>query len=156
MDSTVLLPALGGLVAGLLLALIGSTIYLRAGRRNAAALLSDAESKALATLKAAAHDSEQAKAAATLEGKMEALRLREEAEREDAKRRGLDGSLAVRLMEDRVSVSREFRKMEPGALQLDISAGLSGAWSGAASGRLSGGLVEAGVAALCALLRSDR
>jgi hypothetical protein len=46
--------------------------------------------------------------------------------------------------------------MEPGALQLDISAGLSGAWSGAASGRLSGGLVEAGVAALCALLRPDR
>ena len=80
---------------------------------------------------------------------------REEAEREDAKRRGLDGSLAVRLMADRVSVSREFRKMEPGALQLDISAGLSGAWSEAASGRLSGGLVEAGVAALCALLRPD-
>jgi uncharacterized protein YbaR (Trm112 family) len=80
---------------------------------------------------------------------------REEAERDEAERRGLDGTLAVRLMQDRVSVSREFRKMEPGALQLDISAGLSGGWSGGASGRLTGGLVEAGVAALCALLKSD-
>ncbi len=80
---------------------------------------------------------------------------RVEAERDEAERRGLDGTLAVRLMHDRVSVSREFRKMEPGALQLDISAGLSGGWTGGASGRLTGGLVEAGVAALCALLKSD-
>lgn len=80
---------------------------------------------------------------------------REEAERDEAARRGLDGTLAVRLLQDRATVSREFRKMEPGTLQLDISAGLSGGWSGGASGRLAGGLVEAGVAALCALLKSD-
>jgi uncharacterized protein YbaR (Trm112 family) len=75
---------------------------------------------------------------------------REEAEREDAERRGLDGTLAVRLLQDRVSVSHEFRKMEPGTLHWDLIAGLSGR----ASGGLSGGLVEAGVAALCALLKS--
>lgn len=80
---------------------------------------------------------------------------REEAERDEAARRGLDGTLAVRLLQDRATVSREFRKMEPGTLQLDISAGLSGGWSGGASGRPAGGLVEAGVAALCALLKSD-
>jgi len=100
MDSTVLLPALGGLVAGVLLAVIGSTLYLRASRRNAAALLADAESKALTTLKAAAHDSEQAKAAATLEGKMEVLRLREEAERELARRRE-ESDRAERRAEER-------------------------------------------------------
>ena len=75
---------------------------------------------------------------------------REEAEREEAERRGLDGALAVRLLQDRVSVSREFRKMEPGTLHLDLATGLSG---GASRG-LSGGLVEAGLAALCALLKS--
>jgi len=80
---------------------------------------------------------------------------REEAARDEAAQRGLDGTLAVRLMQDRVSVSREFRTMEPGTLQLDISAGLSGGWSGGASGELTGGLVEAGVAALCALLKPD-
>jgi len=78
---------------------------------------------------------------------------REEAERDEAVRRGLDGALAVRLMQDRVSVSREFRKMEPGALEVNLSARLAGGWSDGASA--SGGLVEAGVAALCALLKSD-
>jgi uncharacterized protein YbaR (Trm112 family) len=80
---------------------------------------------------------------------------REEAERDEAARRGLDGTLAVRLMQDRVTVNREFRKMEPGALPLDLTAGLSGGWCAGASGRLAGGLVEAGVAALCALLKTD-
>jgi uncharacterized protein YbaR (Trm112 family) len=80
---------------------------------------------------------------------------REEAARDEAARRGLDGTLAVRLMQDRVSVSREFRKMEPGALELDRSSGLSGGWSGGVSGGLSGGLVEAGIAALCALLKLE-
>jgi hypothetical protein len=56
----------------------------------------------------------------------------------------------VRLLQDRVSVSREFRKMEPGTLHPDLSTGLSG---GASRG-LSGDLVEAGLAALCALLKS--
>lgn len=75
---------------------------------------------------------------------------REEALRDDSARRGLDGPLAVRLLQDRVSVSREFRKMEPGALHLDLATGLSGGVPGV----LSAGIVEAGVAALCALLKS--
>jgi uncharacterized protein YbaR (Trm112 family) len=80
---------------------------------------------------------------------------REEAARDEAKRRGLDGALAVQLLQDRAAVSREFRKMEPGRLDLDLSRGLAGGWSGGVSGGVSGGLVEAGVAALCALLRSN-
>ena len=87
MSPTTLLPALGGLVAGVLLALLISRSYLRARRRDAAALLGDAETKALAALQTAAAEREQAKAAAVLEGKMEMLRHREEAERELARRR---------------------------------------------------------------------
>ncbi len=87
MDPTVLLAAGGGLVAGVLVALFISRFYLRARRRDAATLVADAESKALATLNAAAHEGEQAKAAALLEGKMEVMRHREEAERDLARRR---------------------------------------------------------------------
>lgn len=87
MSPTDLLPALGGLLAGLILALIGSTVYLRSRRRNAAALLADAEAKAAAALRQAGQDAEQTRSAAALEGKMEALRLREEGDRELARRR---------------------------------------------------------------------
>ena len=82
-----MLLMVGGLVAGILLALIGSTLYLRARRRNAAAIIADAEVKSAALLKRAGGDADQAKAAAVLEGKMEALRLREESERDLSRRR---------------------------------------------------------------------
>ncbi|NOT08851.1 MAG: ribonuclease Y [Gemmatimonadales bacterium] len=106
-----MLLAGGGLVAGLVLALIGSTLYLRAKRRNAGALLADAERKAAATLseseqkaaaqlKRAGQDADQAKAAAVLEGKMEVLRLREEGERDLARRRD-DADRAERRAEER-------------------------------------------------------
>src|ERR1043165_10201011 len=87
MSLDLLLPVIGGLVAGVLLALVLSRFYLRARGRDAAALLKDAEEKALASLQTAAQEREQAKAAAILEGKMEVLRHREEAERELARRR---------------------------------------------------------------------
>ena len=87
MTPTVLLAAGGGLVAGVLLAVALSYVYLRARRRDAATLIADAESKALATLNAAAHEGEQAKAAALLEGRMEVLRQREESERDLGRRR---------------------------------------------------------------------
>ena len=87
MTPTVLLALLGGLVAGVPLALAIAYFYLRARRRDAATLIAEAESKALATLNAAAHEGEQAKAAATLEGRMEVLRQREESERDLGRRR---------------------------------------------------------------------
>ena len=87
MNPTDLLPILGALVAGVLFALLFSQLYLRARRRDAKALLADAESKALESLQTAAQEREQAKAAAVLEGKMEVLRHREEAERELSRRR---------------------------------------------------------------------
>lgn len=95
-----LLLAVGSLVAGILLTLIGSTLYLRSRRRNASALLADAELKAAALLKRAGGDADQAKAAAMLEGKMEALRLREEGER-DLSRRREDADRVERRTEER-------------------------------------------------------
>src|ERR1044071_8580596 len=87
MSLDLLLPVIGGLVAGVLLALVVSRFYLRARGRDAAALLKDAEEKALASLQTAAQEREKTKAPPILEGKMEVLRHREEAERELARRR---------------------------------------------------------------------
>ncbi len=100
MTPTDLLPVLGGLVAGILLTLIGSTLYLRARRRTGATLLADAADKAAATLDRAARDADQAKSAVVLEGKIEALRLREEGERELARRRE-EADRAERRAEER-------------------------------------------------------
>ncbi len=100
MTPSELLPWLGGLVAGILLALIGSSLYLRARRRTAALLLSEAEGQAAATLKRAGQDADQAKSAAVLEGKMEVLRLREEGDR-DLSRRREEADRAERRAEER-------------------------------------------------------
>jgi ribonuclease Y len=100
MTPSELLPWLGGLVAGVLFALIGSSLYLRARRRSAASILSEAETRAAATLKRAGLDAEQAKSAAVLEGKMEVLRLREEGDR-DLSRRREEADRAERRTEER-------------------------------------------------------
>ena len=104
MDPTELLPVLGGLAAGVLLALAGSWLYLRARKRTAAALLTGAAATAAETLRKATADAEQARAAAALEGKMEALRLREEGEREIARRRE-EADRADRRAEEREKAS---------------------------------------------------
>ena len=100
MTPTDLLPTLGGLAAGVLFALAGSWLYLRARKRTAAEVVAQAAAAAAETLTKAAASAEQAKAAAALEGKMEALRLREEGERELSKRRE-EASRADRRAEER-------------------------------------------------------
>ena len=100
MTPSELLPWLGGLVAGVLVAVIATSLYLRARRSTAALILSEAETKAAAAMKRAALDAEQAKAAAVLEGKMEVLRLREEGDR-DLSRRREDADRAERRAEER-------------------------------------------------------
>jgi ribonuclease Y len=87
MNPDLVLPALGGLAAGILLAIIGYSLYLRARRRTGAALLAQASEQAKLTLDRASRDADQTRAAAVLEGKTEALRHREEGERELARRR---------------------------------------------------------------------
>ena len=100
MNPDLVLPAVGGLAAGILLAVIGYSLYLRGRRRTGAALLADATDQAKATLDRAARDADQARAAAILEGKTEALRLREEGERELARRRE-EADRAERRAEER-------------------------------------------------------
>src|SRR5258706_560572 len=100
MTPTDLLPVLGGLAGGVLLALAGSSLYLRARKRTGTALIAQAATAAAETLRKSAADAEQAKAAAALEGKMEALRLREEGERELSRRRD-EADRADRRAEER-------------------------------------------------------
>ena len=100
MTPTELFPLFGGLVAGVLLALSGVFLYLRAKGRTAAALLADATRRADEVARRAAKDAEQARAAALLEGKMEVLRLREEGER-DLSRRREESDRADRRAEER-------------------------------------------------------
>ncbi len=100
MTPSELLPWLGGLVAGVLLSTVGTSLYLRARRRTAAQILAEAESKAAVTLKRAGQDADQAKSAAVLEGKMEVLRLREEGDR-DLSRRREEADRAERRAEER-------------------------------------------------------
>ncbi|MEO8451101.1 MAG: Rnase Y domain-containing protein, partial [Gemmatimonadota bacterium] len=87
MTPTDLLPWGLGALAGIALALIGSSFYLRGRRRNAAAILEQAREEAKSALTRAQDDAEKAKAAAVVEGKIDALRLREDVEREVARRR---------------------------------------------------------------------
>ncbi|HEX7023644.1 MAG TPA: ribonuclease Y [Gemmatimonadales bacterium] len=100
MDPNALLPALGGLAAGILLALAATALYLRARRRTGAALIADATSRASATMERAVQEADRTRSAAVLEGKTEALRLREEGERELARRRE-EADRAERRAEER-------------------------------------------------------
>ena len=100
MDPNALLPALGGLAAGILLTLAATALYLRARRRTGAALIADATSRASATMERAVQEADRTRSAAVLEGKTEALRLREEGERELARRRE-EADRAERRAEER-------------------------------------------------------
>src|ERR1041385_5573622 len=105
MTPTDLLPVLGGLAAGVLFALATSWLYLRARKRTAAAVISQAAAAAADTIRKSVAEADQARAAAALEGKMEALRLREEGERELARRRD-EADRADRRAEAREKIGR--------------------------------------------------
>ncbi|MGH7560385.1 MAG: ribonuclease Y [Gemmatimonadales bacterium] len=112
MTPTVLFPLIGGLVAGVLISLVGIHFYLRGKRRTAAALLADADREVAARLDRAGRDADQARAAAVLEGKMEVLRQREEGEREMVRRRE-EADRADRRAEERErSTSRRAEQLE--------------------------------------------
>jgi len=92
------IPLLGGIVGGLVLASIVSIVYHRAKRKTASDLLTEARAQSARLLADGKRDAERAtadaqrdieaaRAAAVLEGKMESLKLREEVERDTLKRR---------------------------------------------------------------------
>ncbi len=82
-----LLLAGGGAVVGILVTFFGYTALLRSRKRHAAGLIEAAERDARQIAARSKDESEKARAAAVVEGKMEALKLREEAERDLARRR---------------------------------------------------------------------
>jgi ribonuclease Y len=73
--------------AGFVVALLGYSAVLRSKKRDVAGVLAAAEQEAKLLGGRAREDAEKAKAAAVVEGKMEALKLREEAERDVTRRR---------------------------------------------------------------------
>ena len=77
----------GGAVAGIVLALVGYTVVLRSKKRHAAGLIEAAQRDASQFFTKAKDEADKARAAAVVEGKMEALKLREEVDRDSARRR---------------------------------------------------------------------
>ncbi len=82
-----LLLAGGGALAGIVVTFVGYTAFLRSRKRHAAGLIEAAERDARQLSSRAKDDAEKARAAAVVEGKMEALKLREDAERDLGRRR---------------------------------------------------------------------
>lgn len=79
--------AVGGAVVGILVTFVGYNAVLRSKKRHAAGLIEAAEQDVQKAVARSREEAEKVRAAAVVEGKMEALRLREEAERDLARRR---------------------------------------------------------------------
>jgi ribonucrease Y len=77
----------GAALAGIVVTAVVYTAALRARRRHAAALVDDARREAERVLARAAEDADKTRAAQAVDAKMEALRLREEVERDLGRRR---------------------------------------------------------------------
>jgi ribonucrease Y len=90
----------GGALAGLFAGFFGYSLILRARRRDAKGLIATAEQESGALVSRARDEAEKTRAAAVVDGKMEALKLREEVERELARRRE-DLERAERRIEER-------------------------------------------------------
>lgn len=78
---------LGGTLAGLLVAIVGILLYIRSQRNSATGIVAQARREAAKLGADARQEAEAARAAQALAGKEEALRVREEAERDSERRR---------------------------------------------------------------------
>jgi ribonuclease Y len=157
MPQNLLLPLLGA-AAGALVTFVILTVMARARRRDAAGLIADAQRDARTITEAAnreaadsraltasaAREVEQARAAAVVEGKMEGLRLREELDREMARRRE-EADRADRRLEEREK--EQARRAED---QAQLEKTLAGRQKGVAAQEAAATAREASVAALIA------
>ena len=112
-----ILPLIGGFAAGILLASLGSLLYHRARQSTAQAILTDAKAEAARVQADARHEAERmvadsareietVRAGALVEGKMATLKLREEVEKEAAKRREELDRLEKRAIDREQSLDR--------------------------------------------------
>lgn len=95
-----ILLAGGGVIAGAIIALLGYRATLKSKGKDAAGLLETAERNAKQVIGRAREEADKAKAAAVVEGKMEALKLREDAEK-DLVRRREESERSERRLEER-------------------------------------------------------
>jgi ribonuclease Y len=87
MPQSLLLPSLAGVTVGLVVALVFFLLYLRSQKRAARGVLAAAAAEADRARSEIARDAESAKAELLLGAKMEALKLREDLDREVQRRR---------------------------------------------------------------------
>jgi ribonuclease Y len=121
-----LLPIAGGFAAGVLLALVASFTYNRARKKTAAGILNDAKAEAARLQVDSRHEAERMvtdsareienlRAAALLEGKMATIKLREEVEKDAARRREELERLERRVQDREQSLDRrstEIKELE--------------------------------------------
>ena len=87
MSQTLLLPGLAGVAAGLLVALIFILLYTRSQRRSASGVLATARADAERLRGDALREAESSRSEVLVASRIEALKLREEIDREIARRR---------------------------------------------------------------------
>jgi ribonucrease Y len=112
MSQTLLLSLLAGVATGVIAALVFMVAHTRRQERAATGVLAAARAESDRLRQEASREAEAARAAALLEGKMEAIRIREELEREGQRRRE-DSERLERRLEDRSrAVERKLEEME--------------------------------------------
>ena len=112
MPESLLLPILAGAASGIVIGLAFIVVYTRRQERAATGVLAAARADADRLRQEALREAESGRAAALLEGKMEAIRLREELDREVQRRRE-DSERLERRLEDRSrTVERKLEEME--------------------------------------------
>ena len=116
MPESLLLPLAAGVATGLVVGLVFIVVYTRRQERAATGVLaqarSDAERLRQDAAREGAREAEAGRAAALLEGKMEAIRLREELDREVQRRREDADRLERRLEERSRTVERKVEELE--------------------------------------------
>jgi ribonuclease Y len=112
MSPSQLLPAVAGVAAGLLVALIFILIYTRSQRRAATGVMSLAKAAAERLRADAMRDAESSRAEVLVAARIEALKLREEIDREIARRREEWERLEVRADERSRAQERKAEELE--------------------------------------------
>jgi ribonuclease Y len=107
-----LLLAGGAALAGVILTVLGYGAVLRSKKQDAAGLVATAKQQADQVAGRAREEADKAKAAALVEGKMEALKLREDADRDVARRREEVDRVERRLEEREKGLSRRNEEIE--------------------------------------------
>jgi len=110
--SPLTLQVLAGLVVGIVLTAAGVWLYLRAGQRSADALRTAARREGEILLADARREADGARTSAVVEGKMEALRLREQVEQELKGRRDEADRTARRAEEVEKGAQRRAGELE--------------------------------------------